>query len=128
MSRHLKKPMSRSVVTVTVVVVVVGLTVALWSPRVASAATDALPSCSSPTIVGTFGNDRIVGGDGDDTLIGGLGSDHLWGLAGRDLLYTRDLLPATTADPGAHDILHGGLDFDVLTDGRRGGRALRGAG
>ncbi|OFW55319.1 MAG: hypothetical protein A2V75_07490 [Actinobacteria bacterium RBG_16_70_17] len=85
------------------------------------------PLCSSPTIVGTSGDntlygtprndvisglggndtiyglggaDRICGGDGNDTIYGGRGGDRLYGGAGRDLL-------------------NGGAGFDTLDGGSR---------
>jgi uncharacterized repeat protein (TIGR01451 family) len=82
------------------------------------------PSCATPTIAGTAGDDTITGSDGADVIVTFSGNDQVFALGGKDLVCTGAGFDVVIAGFGA-DIVIGGFNADRLV-GNAGGDLLKG--
>lgn len=67
------------------------------------------PTCATPTITGTAGDDELVGTEGPDVIVGLGGRDRIAGLGGDDVLCGGEEADVLIGGPG-DDRLDGGAD------------------
>jgi uncharacterized repeat protein (TIGR01451 family) len=84
------------------------------------------PSCASPTITGTTGDDVITGTDGADAIVTLEGNDRVFAAGGKDLVCTDGGADFVNGGPGG-DTAIGGADRDTLK-GKGGNDLLKGKG
>jgi uncharacterized repeat protein (TIGR01451 family) len=82
------------------------------------------PSCATPTIVGTPGDDVLQGTAREDVIVSGTGNDQVFAGAGNDLVCTDGGFDFVDAGSGK-DIVIGGSGADRLL-GSDGGDVLKG--
>jgi uncharacterized repeat protein (TIGR01451 family) len=86
----------------------------------------AKPSCASPTITGTTGDDVLTGTDRADVIVTLEGNDQVFAGGGKDLVCTDGGADFVSGGPGG-DTAIGGADPDTLK-GKGGNDVLKGKG
>jgi uncharacterized repeat protein (TIGR01451 family) len=82
------------------------------------------PSCATPTIVGTPGDDVLQGTSHSDVIVSGPGNDQVFANGGNDLVCTDGGIDLVEGGPGK-DFVNGGAGPDRLIGGD-GGDTLKG--